>query len=131
MGATSRLQASQTSTFVSARGPLCALALLKCAPDRDLNSETFPRPYAVPACLAGPLVLLQNIEPDGQTDDEALDDQLVERRDTQQAHAIVENADDQCANDRPADRARAACQAGAADHHRGNRVKFEHRTQIG
>src|ERR1700692_2076122 len=94
------------------------------------------RPTACPlfvkrVILAGLLLLLQNVEPNGQTDDEALDDQLVERRDTKQTHAIVQNADDKRANYRTTDCAGATCQASAADHHRGDRVKFEHRTQIG
>jgi hypothetical protein len=67
---------------------------------------------------------LQDVEPDGQTDDQALDDQLVERGDAQLTHAVVEYADDQRANDGPADRARAAGQAGAADHHGCDRIKL-------
>jgi hypothetical protein len=66
-----------------------------------------PGRCAACACSAALLALLQNVEPDRQTDDEALDDQLVERRDAKQAHAIVQNADDQRADDRAADRARA------------------------
>src|SRR3984885_11841332 len=74
-----------------------------------------------------PVLLLQDVEPDGEADDQPLDDQLVERGDAEQAHAVVQDADDQRSNDGAADRAGAAGKAGAADHNGGDRVKFEHR----
>src|SRR3984885_9954212 len=80
---------------------------------------------------ARPVLLLQNVEPDGEADDEPLDDQLVERGDAEQAHAVVQDADDQRADDRATDRAGAACEAGTADHYGGDGVKLEHRAEVG
>ena len=36
-----------------------------------------------------PLLLLQNVEPDREADDQSLDDQLIERGDAEQAHTVV------------------------------------------
>ena len=48
---------------------------------------------------------------------------LQERIDLDVVEAVVEDAEDQEADDRVADAAAAAEQAGAADHHRGDRVE--------
>ena len=49
------------------------------------------------------LFLLHHIEPNGEDDDQALDDELVESDNTQKAHAVVQHADQQSADDRAAD----------------------------
>ena len=78
-----------------------------------------------------PVLLLQDVEPDGEADDQPLDDELVERGDAEQAHAVVQNPYDQRADDRAADGAGAAREAGAADHHGGDGVKLEHVAEVG
>ena len=64
------------------------------------------------------------VEQHGDDDHAADDDLLEERRDAQQVEAVAQHAHDQRADQRAAERAFAAHQAGAADHGGGDRVEL-------
>src|SRR5690606_18160055 len=64
------------------------------------------------------------LEHDGDNDDDPLEDGLVFRLDIAQAEDVVEDLQDQRADNGPADRADAAHQVGAADDDGGDRVQL-------
>ena len=61
----------------------------------------------------------------GQHDDRARDDQLQEGRDAHQCQAVVEDADDEGADDRAQDRAATSRQRGPAQHDGGDGIELE------
>src|SRR5260221_574170 len=69
-----------------------------------------------------PMLSLQHrVEQHGDHDHAADDDLLEKRRDAEQVEAVAQHAHDQGADQRAAERALAAHQAGAADHSGGDR----------
>ncbi len=64
------------------------------------------------------------VEDDGEDDDDTFGDLLVVSRDVHEVHSVVENTDDQCADDRALDGTDTAGEAGTADDSTGDGVHF-------
>src|SRR6478752_1787629 len=67
---------------------------------------------------------LRLVDDDSDDDHQALNDHLPERRDAHHHQSIRKYADDEGADDRPADRAASARHRGAAENGRGNGVQL-------
>src|SRR5215218_7978335 len=66
----------------------------------------------------------ESLQRGGGNDHQALDQELDIGVDVVQGKDVVQNAEQQRTRYRPGDRTTAARQAGAADHHRGDRVQL-------
>jgi hypothetical protein len=75
--------------------------------------------------------LAAHVEPDGDQDDDALDDELVEVGHRQHVHAVVDDPDDQRAEDGADHGADAAGERGSAEHHGGDGVQLVAHAGIG
>ena len=71
------------------------------------------------------------VEGDGGEDDETFYNLLPEGGHFEENEAVIENADDEAAEDRSQDRAPAAAQGGATNHNCGNGIKFVAKTRAG
>src|SRR5512143_3098859 len=127
--------AAATSAFMDTRHGSPRLHWEK--PIRCLPDFAFPQPTSPTAATrrAAPrrraILALLPLEPDRAEDDDALEDELQVRIDIVQPHDVVDDSDDQHADERAADRSGSAREARSADDDRGDRIELVRDAVVG
>ena len=93
-----------------------------------MKAQELPRAFMRTRVLRRGLVL-SLINNDGNDDDASLDNDLKERRDAEKVKTVVDDTDQQCADDCPPNLSDTTLETRSADDDRGNRIKLDSRSQ--